>query len=717
MLDENGRVVLPEAEEIKLLPADGGKEFNRLIFESSPYLLQHASNPVDWYPWSEAAFKLAMEQDKPIFLSIGYATCHWCHVMEHESFIDQQIAAAMNETFICIKVDREERPDIDNVYMEVTQMLTGSGGWPMTVVMTPEKEPFFAGTYFPKNSRGGRIGMNELVDKINTLWHGERDSLLTNAKQITARIRQSHSSRAGSAAIDSGILDQAYQDLLNRFDWDQGGFGDAPKFPKAHDYSFLLQYSFLYPDSRALEMAEKSLHEMHRGGMYDQLGFGFHRYSVDKNWLVPHFEKMLYDQAILLLAYLDAYTATGDEYYAETAREISTYVIRDMVSPEGGFYSAEDADSEGEEGVFYVWSEDELHQVLSGDEFIFAAQVFNIRQGGNYPGEGYRDKLNIPHKTKSNEKLAAELGLDLNLFNRKYASIRTKLFDHREKRVHPFKDDKILTDWNGLMITALSRAGQILAEPSYLEAAESAMKFILDSCRDDEGKLLKRYRNGTAGLDAVLDDYAFMIWALTELYQITFNADYLRTAVDLMDYQLEHFWDESGKGFFFTHDQSEKLLVRSKEIYDGAIPSGNSVSAYNLVRLARITSNGQYEKYALETVEAFADRVNRSPSAYTMLMQAVYFLQKPSLEILFAGDLESDRMKELIQGIRSIHRPGVVMVHIPDGKSEIHNIIPFASNYKAGLGGLPLVYVCRNYTCKLPTGDLAEVIQQMNAED
>ena len=426
--DGNGRIISPESDALKKIPADGGELWNRLVFEQSPYLLQHAANPVDWYPWGEEAFAKAAREDKPIFLSIGYTTCHWCHVMEHESFEDDEVAALLNDGYIAIKVDREERPDIDNVYMSVTQMLTGRGGWPMTVIMTPEKEPFFAGTYFPKHTRGRRAGMMELLPNVKMYWDTKRDSLLQDATKLTQRLKNSNkSSRSGESLADN-ILDKTYSIFDNRFDETYGGFGNAPKFPKPHDYLFLLKYYSRTKNTRALAMAEKSLIEMRKGGMYDQIGFGFHRYSTDKSWLVPHFEKMLYDQALLVHAYLEAYQVTGNQFYADVVREILEYVERDMTSPEGGFYSAEDADSEGEEGLFYLWTTSELDELLGESDSQLFQKIMNIRSNGNW-NEGRRHGgTNIPHLKQTWSQLASVNQTSENELKARYEKIRIKLY-------------------------------------------------------------------------------------------------------------------------------------------------------------------------------------------------------------------------------------------------------------------------------------------------
>ncbi len=714
--DENGRVIIPAKSELAKLPPDGGKDFNRLVFEQSPYLLQHAANPVDWFPWGEEAFTLAKKLNKPIFLSIGYATCHWCHVMERESFENESVAALLNDTFVCIKVDREEHPDIDNVYMEVTQMMTGRGGWPMTILMTPAKEPFYAATYIPRETRGNRIGLMELIPRVRDEWLTNRENLLENAAEIVARLRKSNTTGHSGMEISDELAISAVNSMKQRYDAEAGGFGNAPKFPKAHDYSFLLQYWFQSHDAGALNMAEKSLQAMNQGGLYDQLGFGFHRYSTDQNWLVPHFEKMLYDQAILLLAYLDAYQATGKQLYGRVAGEICTYVLRDMLSPVGGFFSARDADSEGEEGLFYLWTTAEVRKILGAEDARFAEKVFNLKMNGNFPGDGFRNQTNILHRTGTFPELAQQARLSEEEFQHRYERVRAKLFAVREQRIPPLTDDKILTDWNGLMIAALSRAGRVLGEPRYETAAVRAMNFILSTLQASDGGLYRRYRSGEAGITGVLDDYAFVIWGLTELYETTFDLQYLKKAIALSDYQLSHFWDDENYGFFFTSNEGESLLLRTKEVYDGAIPSGNSVSAYNFMRLSRITSNSEYEQIAGQTMEAFAEKLNRSPSAYTMMLQAVDILQGPSFEVLIAAGTQVEGTQPVIKRLQAFYQPNMVTIFVDQKDTAIRNLLPFTASYTSAADGGPLVYVCQNYTCKLPTNDMETVVRQLTGQ-
>ena len=554
------------------------KFVNRLEKESSPYLLQHKNNPVDWYPWSEEAFKKAKELDIPIFLSIGYSTCHWCHVMEKESFEDEEVAKLLNDNFISIKVDKEERPEIDHIYMTVCQAMTGRGGWPLTIIMSPDKQPFFAGTYFPKRGRFGRPGMMELIPSISEAWKTKRNELIESADKIEKFLIESNKKTIGNN-LNESILDDTYSVFVERYDNENGGFGSQPKFPSPQNIIFLLRYHKMTGNKTALEMAEKTLINMRMGGIYDQLGFGFHRYSTDKEWLVPHFEKMLYDQAMLSIAYTEAYHLTKKDVYKKIAIEILTYIKRDLTDSRGGFYSAEDADSEGEEGTFYIWSLNEL-SFLEKKEKDLSMKYFNLEDEGNYLDESTRKKngKNIFHIKSLN-----------NISDNRYEKIRTRLFEQRKKRIHPLKDDKILTDWNGLAIAAFAKAGDVFDNEEFILIAENSADFISRNLKNGDGTLLKRYRNGKSGINGHLDDYAFYIWGLLELYESTFKVDYLEEAIDLSDIVIKNFSNKNNAGFYLSGKNSEKMIVRSITGYDGAIPSGNSIIAMNLVRLSKMT--------------------------------------------------------------------------------------------------------------------------------
>jgi len=677
---------------------------NHLANEQSPYLLQHADNPVDWYPWGKEAFKKARELDRPIFLSIGYSTCHWCHVMEHESFEDDSVAKLLNDSYISIKVDREELPEIDHVYMTVCQAMTGGGGWPLTIVMTPAKEPFFAGTYFPKDKRGGRSGLFQILPMITDAWISKRQDIMTSVGQVKNYLDQLNSKPAGNN-FSTELINKAYDQFRNGFDEEYGGFFKAPKFPSPHNLIFLMRYHHSFDNKIALEMATKTLKQMRLGGIYDHIGFGFHRYSTDRHWLVPHFEKMLYDQAMIAMAYTEAYHITGEDIFAQTANEIFTYVLRDMTASEGGFFSAEDADSEGEEGKFYVWNEQEIKEVLGenyGKEFN---DIFSITTPGNYKDEssGKQTRLNIPHLKNYNSNGNNDLD-----------SAREKLFNIREKRIHPLKDDKILTDWNGLMIAALAKAAIVLDEPVYLDAAEKAAEFVLHSISKGE-RLLKRYRNGVAALDAHLDDYAFMAWGLLELYEATFATKYLSQALDLMNIMVEDFWDDKNGGFFLGSDQSEKLIVRSKTAYDGAIPSGNSVAVMNMVKLTRITGNTNWAELAEKTIRAFSEDVNRAPTGYTLMLTGFMFDTQNSKEIVIVGDSRNRNTTKFLHTIRASYAPHKVLLFKDTSVSD--NRLEQLANWTStqnSINGKPTAYVCKNFACNQPTSDLQTALSFIN---
>jgi uncharacterized protein YyaL (SSP411 family) len=680
---------------------------NRLIREKSPYLLQHAHNPVDWYPWGDEAFRKAKDEDKPILLSIGYSTCHWCHVMEEESFSDPLVAEMMNMTFVSIKVDREERPDIDSVYMTAAQLMSGRGGWPLTILMTPEKKPFFAATYIPKEDRFDRTGLLSLIPSVARAWRERRDAIDGSAEQIAVAI-QNAVTPAGGKTLDHDALANGYNSLAARFDAQRGGFLPAPKFPRAHQYLFLLRYWKRTGDATALEIVERTLQMMPRGGIYDHLGFGFHRYSTDPNWLVPHFEKMLYDQALLALAYVETYQATGKPEYRRIAEEIFTYVLRDMRDPRGGFYSAEDADSEGKEGKFYVWTEEEIRAILGADADLFAA-AYGIQKDGNYkdPVGEPTGRANIIHLVRTAEQLAAERDLPADTVRQQLERARQKLFAAREKRIHPLKDDKVLTDWNGLMIAALAAAAQAFDAPQYEAAAREAADFILRTLRTKDGRLLHRYRAGDAAIAGHLDDYAFTIWGLLNLYETSFDLRYLEAAIDLERQSVALFWDDQAGGFFLTAKDAETLLARPKEIYDGATPSGNSVQFLNLLRIARITADTELESRADKLVRAVSGDVLRSPASSPHLLSGAAFALGPSFEVvLAAANPASEDTQAMRRALYSRFVPNKVVVFRPAGEEEprIARIAPYTKPQRA-IRGKATAYVCTNYNCKLPTTD------------
>ena len=691
---------------------------NRLIHEKSPYLLQHADNPVDWYPWGEDAFKKALEEDKPIFLSIGYSTCHWCHVMEHESFEDLEVAHLLNDTFVCIKVDREERPDIDSVYMAVCQMLTGSGGWPLTIIMTPEKKPFYAGTYFPKESRFGRPGMLDLIPRIKSAWQTERQKIISSAEEIAEHLKKTIPVGGGDE-LPKTVLDDACSNLALSFDTKNGGFGSAPKFPMSQNLFLILRHWKRTNDQKALEIVKTTLKKMRQGGIYDHVGFGFHRYSTDEKWLVPHFEKMLYDQALIAFSYIEAYQATNDPEFASTADEIFTYVLRDMTSKEGGFYSAEDADSQGEEGKFYLWTTDEIRRVLVAEDSELIINAYNLDQNGNFSDEATRVKSgkNILHLTKPLNEIAATMKISEDEFKRRLSAARVKLFTTREKRVHPGKDDKILTDWNGLMIASLAKGGRVLGNDSFTKSAEKAAQFILANLRKKDGRLLHRYRDGSAAIQAHLDDYAFFIWGLLELYETTFNVFYLKEALTLTDVMLNYFWDDGKGGLFSTADDAEKLLVRQKESYDGAIPSGNSVAMLNLIRLSRITADEKMEEKAELIPAFFSSQIERSPSAHCMMLTALDFAFGPSFEIVISGKRKGKDTEKMLGVLRSQFVPNKVVLFHPEEQEEINieEFAPFTKN-QMSIDGKATAYVCKNYSCLMPVTETKKMLELLGVK-
>ena len=697
---------------------------NRLIREKSPYLLQHAHNPVDWWPWCEEAFRKARDEDKPVFLSIGYASCHWCHVMERESFADPEVARLLNETFVCVKVDREERPDVDAVYMAVCQMMTGQGGWPLTILLTPDKRPFFAATYLPKESRFGRLGLKELVERVRDLWENHREELLGSAERTVQVLRRlaDPASPTGSPPGEA-LLHKAYEQLCAQFDEQHGGFGSAPKFPLPSHLLFLLRYADRFGSREARTMVEKTLAAMRRGGIYDQLGGGFHRYSTNPEWRLPHFEKMLYDQALLALAYLEAYQATGRGEYARTAREVFEYVLRELTSPEGGFYSSEDADSEDEEGRFYTWTYQELEEALPPEDVELAAEVFGIEREGNFAEEatGRRTGANVLHLPRPLPELARGLGLSESQLEKRVERVREALLRARERRVRPAKDDKVLTDWNGLMIAALARGAWVLGDPAYAEAAERAASFLLENVRDPQGGLLHRYRDGEAAVPGFLDDYAFLVWGLLELYPATFRAEHLRRVLALTEAMLERFWDEENGGLYFTAAGAETPLVRRKEFYDGATPSGNAVALHNLLRLGHLTGRTDLLERADRLARALAPLADASPTAHTHALVGLDFALGPAAEIVIVGEPDREDTQALLQEVRGRFLPRcVVLLRSSSGAEELAEIAPLVNvkELRAVEGegrGRATAYVCREQSCSAPVtsaGELGRLLER-----
>jgi uncharacterized protein len=679
---------------------------NRLAKEKSPYLLQHSQNPVDWYPWSDEAFNKAAKENKPIFLSIGYSTCHWCHVMERESFEDEEVARLLNTAFVCIKVDREERPDIDNIYMTACTMMTGSGGWPLTIIMTPDRMPFFAGTYIPKHSQYGRLGLLDMVPKVQDIWRNRREEVLQSSEKILEILRQQSKATPG-AELDHGILHDAFKELAGRYDKAHGGFSKAPKFPTPHNLGFLLRYWKMTGNRQALDMVDHTLRAMRLGGIFDQIGFGFHRYSTDEKWLLPHFEKMLYDQALLSIAFLEAYQATGTLLFKQTAHEIFTYILRDMKAPEHGFYSAEDADSEGVEGKFYVWTLDELQKVLTQDELETLQGVYHVEPEGNFHDEATRAKTgeNIFYLNNSPAKIAADSTRSMEDFFSRYEHLRKKLFSIREERIHPHKDDKILTDWNGLMIGALALGARILDNKVYLEAAEQGANFVIFHMLNKD-RLYHRYRDGDAAVEGMLCDYAFVVWGLLELYAANFKPEILEQAVRLNKKMLDLFWDDRDGGFFLTPEGGETLIARPKEIYDGALPSGNSIGLNNLLRLEKITADPALGMKAQLLIKAFSAALQEAPSGYTQFLASLFFALEPTVELVIVGDPDAADTKKILSNLNKDFLPNIVLVLKPlnSDADKLSALAPYTVDY-ASDDSKATAYVCQNYSCKSPTTD------------
>lgn len=707
-----------------------GRYMNHLANEKSPYLRLHAANPVDWYPWGEEAFSKAKQENKPVFLSIGYSTCHWCHVMEDESFKDPDVAKLLNDSFISIKVDREERPDIDSIYMKMAYILNKSGGWPLTIFLTPEKDPFYAATYIPKNTRFGRMGLLELLPDIIQAWEKENDKIRVMAKKYTKYLIAFESERNTKDINIPLLLENAYSAFEFTFDPDYGGFGVSPKFPSPVTLLFLLQYWKKTGNQAGLDMVEKTLQEISAGGIHDHIGYGFHRYATDRKWKLPHFEKMLYDQALLALVFIEAFQATGKVIYKTMAENTLAYVEENMISPEGGFYSAEDADSEGEEGKYYLWSKEELKKILTPPDFELFKKIYPVHVDGNFKEEstGQKTGLNILYRASPLKEIDLNLASLQSNFNEvedsmdisaeelgiRLEKIRVKLKSVREQRIHPLKDTKILTDWNGLVIVAFSKAARIFHNRKYKEIAEKAASFILQNCLTNTGSLLHRYMEGEAGITGFAEDYAFFIWGLLELYETTFTTLYLRAAIDLQDYFIDNFW-ESGKGGFLTAPAGqEDLIVRQVDTTDLALPSANSVSIRNLIRLSRMTGNSTYEDYSETLIRVIGAQAEKGPAAYSFYLSALFFTQGPAFEIIITGPAESPDTLKMIDVINSLYLPWkIVLLHDPGSSiSNLGTIVPFIKNYPL-IENKTAVYICENFVCQLPVTDPQTLIEHL----
>ena len=690
--------------------SSNGRKPNRLIHEKSPYLLQHAYNPIDWYPWGNEAFEKAREEDKPVFVSIGYSSCHWCHVMEKESFEDDAVAQLMNDAFVCVKVDREERPDLDAVYMAICQAMGRNCGWPLNVIMTPSKAPFFVASYIPKDNRYGTIGMLMLVPQIEQIWKNKRTELEAMGKELYDKI--SNQSQTQSAKEPGLIeLDDAFDQLFLAFDHENGGFGYAPKFPSPHNLLFLMRYYNRTKQQAAWDMVDKTLRAMRTGGIFDQIGFGFHRYSTDARWLVPHFEKMLYDQALLTLAYIEAYQASGELKFMISAKETLDYVVRDLTSVDGGFFASEDADSEGEEGGFYVWTLDEIFKALPSELADFATKLFEIKSEGNFfePQKGKNCK-NILHLAIPLEQMAAAFNMTINEVIAKLGQTVNILFKVREKRVHPLKDDKILVDWNGLTIASLARANQILGEQRFLKAAERSANFVLSQMRTDDNRLYHRYAKGEKAVLGFLDDYAFFVFGLIELYEACFDEKYLQASISLTKKMIEEFWDDKRGGFYLTSKNADSTIPRIKQTYDSAIPSGNSVALFNLLRLARLTSEISFEEYAEKLLKSFSYDIKGYPMGHTFMLSALNFALGPSVNVVLAGDLAGEDTQALLAALKKTYLPNMTIRFWRPDKANLftESVVSYPK-----INGEATVYVCIDQTCMPPTNKIEEMLEYL----
>ncbi|MDD1774310.1 MAG: thioredoxin domain-containing protein [Methanobacterium sp.] len=700
---------------------DNLKNYNHLRDEKSPYLMQHADNPVDWYPWGEEAFKKAKDENKPIFLSIGYSTCHWCHVMARESFQDPDIAQLINHVFVPVKVDREERPDVDSTYMAACQIMTGRGGWPLTVFLTPDLKPFFAGTYFPKDDSEMSVGLRSIILNLKKMWDVKNQDLIKSADDITKTLNKLSTTKAGEL-IPQSTLDQAYHVLKDNFDEEHGGFGGSQKFPSPNLLIYLLRYQEWSKEAdiekdeqkeSAIQMVEETLQAMQMGGIWDHIGYGFHRYSVDPEWMIPHFEKMLYDQAQLTLAYLEAYQTTGEELYQQTAENILEYVLRDMTSSEGGFFSAENAESEGKEGKFYLWTHNEINNILNPEEMQVFSKTYNIQEKGNYLDEltGLYNGRNIIHLKKPLKSMAGELGLKTDELESELESIRKKLFLEREKRVRPSKDDKILTDWNGLMIAALSRAGRILNREEYIKSAVKAANFIKETLYQD-GRLQHRYRDGEVKVDGYLEDYAFLVWGLLELYEATLDSEWLKWAYQLNQVLEENYWDDENSGFYSTAKDAEQVLMRKKEANDSALPSGNGVALLNLQQLSTLLEDQTLADIALKQEKAFSTLITQAPTARSLFLVGVINRIGPYYEVVIAGEKEDETTRKMLEIFKESYLPRAVFTLNSKGEGWLKEVVETFPE-KEPVQGQTTAYVCERGVCGVPTsepGSLREML-------
>ncbi|MBU3102517.1 thioredoxin domain-containing protein [Clostridium gasigenes] len=669
------------------------KKTNHLIKEKSPYLLQHAYNPINWFSWSGEAFEKAKAENKPIFLSIGYSTCHWCHVMAHESFEDIEVADLMNNHFIAIKVDREERPDIDSIYMTVCQRLTGQGGWPLTILMTPDQIPFYAGTYFPKDNKYGKPGLLQILKSIGSKWYTSKDEIIQSGNRILESIKDDFSPENSSEELTKTPVKDTFLLSSQMFDSTNGGFGDAPKFPSAHKLMFLLRFGINENMINPLEMVEKTLNSMFKGGIYDHIGYGFSRYATDEAWLIPHFEKMLYDNALLLITYLETYEQTKNPLYKTICVNTFEYILTQMASEEGGFYSAEDADSDGIEGKFYVFKPAEILVLLGDEDGAYFNNYYGVTPEGNFEGSNILNLIDNYAYNKEDEKIK---------------SLRYKVFEYRNLRTKLHKDDKILTSWNALMITALAKGYKVLGDEKYLHAAKKALNFIKEKLTNDNGRLLARFRDGDSKYLGYLDDYAYLVWSLMELYNATFDVKYLKEALKLNKDMIDLFWDTKNHGFFLNGRDSKTLIANPKDIYDGALPSGNSVASFNLVKLYKLTADKNLEEYAFKQLTAFYGTVKEMPIGYSFYVIALMEMLYPSKELVVVAN-DNSELEDLKITLKNKFTPNLtIVVKTKENEKELENLIPFTKNYTMK-NDKTTYYLCTNGSCNTPSNNLNEI--------
>jgi len=681
------------------------KYTNALIDETSPYLLQHAHNPVDWHPWSEETLAKAHAENKPILLSIGYSACHWCHVMEHESFENEAIAKLMNENFVNIKVDREERPDLDQIYMNAVQMMTGQGGWPMTMFLTPDGVPFYGGTYFPPEDRYNMPGFPRVLMSVAEAYRSQPDQVANTTASMLGELRRVGLAESSREMLTIEILDSAYRRIAANYDRAHGGFGGAPKFPPSMTLEFFLHTYHRRNSSEALEMVQHTCRQMAEGGMYDQLGGGFHRYSVDAQWLVPHFEKMLYDNALLTRLYLHLFQVTKDDFARRIVQETLDYVVREMTDAAGGFYSSQDADSEGVEGKFFVWSRQEIIDALGEHNGNLFCEYFDVTERGNFEAK------NILHVGSSLEDTAKRLGVSVEELSKIIDAGRRKLFDIRERRVKPGRDEKVLTAWNGLMLGSFAEGAAILNRPDYRQVAEANASFLLDQMQKND-LLLRTYKDGQAKLNGYLEDYACFIDGLISLYEATGKLRWIQAAVSLADKMIEQFWDEDAGGFYFTGKDHEQLIVRSKEFLDNATPSGNSIAGLSLLRLALLTGNQDYHRRATDVLRLMANQIRRYPSAFGFALCALDFYLDSPHEIAIVGAASDSRLDELVSTVWQTYLPNRVVALCTEAQAETAALVPLLSERNT-LNDQPTAFVCEAYTCQTPVHSSGELIKQL----